>query len=87
MTKKREYEATFKLVVIGDSGKSFFQLLILFLNKNTHLPLAGVGKSCLLLRFADDTFSEATQSTIGVDFRFRTLYIDEKVFSTKKLFF
>jgi Ras-related protein Rab-1A len=29
---------------------------------------SGVGKSCLLLRFADDTFSESYITTIGVDF-------------------
>ncbi len=29
---------------------------------------AGVGKSCLLIRFADDTFTENYYSTIGVDF-------------------
>jgi Ras-related protein Rab-1A len=32
-----------------------------------------VGKSCLLVRFADDCFSENYITTIGVDFRFRTL--------------
>ena len=35
-----------------------------------------MGKSCLLLRFADDTFSESYITTIGVDFRFRTLQVD-----------
>jgi len=39
----------------------------------------GVGKSCILLRFADDTFTENHISTIGVDFRFRTVKMDKKV--------
>mmetsp|Transcript_18378 Transcript_18378/g.43089 ORF Transcript_18378/g.43089 Transcript_18378/m.43089 type:complete len:206 (-) Transcript_18378:47-664(-) len=38
---------------------------------------SGVGKSCLLLRFADDAFTESYISTIGVDFRFRTVQIGE----------
>jgi Ras-related protein Rab-1A len=39
----------------------------------------GVGKSCLLLRFADDNFTESRgPSTIGVDFRFRTIRVDNK---------
>ena len=29
---------------------------------------SGVGKSCLLLRFADDTYTASHISTIGVDF-------------------
>ena len=29
---------------------------------------SGVGKSCLLLRFADDTYTDSYISTIGVDF-------------------
>jgi len=37
-----------------------------------------VGKSCLLLRFADDSFTDSYISTIGVDFRFRTVNIDMK---------
>ena len=36
----------------------------------------GVGKSCLLLCFADDTYTESYISTIGVDFRIRTLEQD-----------
>lgn len=38
----------------------------------------GVGKSCILLRFADDTFTDSYISTIGVDFRFRTVEIEKK---------
>merc|ERR1719321_2356167 len=39
---------------------------------------SGVGKSCLLLRFADDSFTESYISTIGVDFRFRTVKVGDK---------
>lgn len=38
----------------------------------------GVGKSCLLLRFADDSFTESYITTIGVDFRFRTIIVGDK---------
>ena len=35
-----------------------------------------MGKSCLLLRFADNTFSGSYITTIGVDFKIRTLEIN-----------
>jgi len=37
---------------------------------------SGVGKSCLLLRFSDDIFTDSFISTIGVDFKIRTLEIN-----------
>eukprot|EP00826_Nyctotherus_ovalis_P046423 TRINITY_DN5244_c0_g1_i1.p1 TRINITY_DN5244_c0_g1~~TRINITY_DN5244_c0_g1_i1.p1 ORF type:complete len:207 (-),score=61.08 TRINITY_DN5244_c0_g1_i1:159-779(-) len=49
-----------------------------FLFKLVLIGDASVGKSCILVRFADDTFTENYITTIGVDFRFRTLRIDKK---------
>merc|ERR1711977_627351 len=40
---------------------------------------SGVGKSCLLLRYVDETYQESYISTIGVDFKIRTVEIDGKV--------
>nr|AAA50159.1 GTP binding protein [Glycine max] len=39
---------------------------------------SGVGKSCLLLRFSDDSYIESYISTIGVDFKIRTVEQDGK---------
>eukprot|EP01117_Protostelium_nocturnum_P018097 TRINITY_DN74_c0_g1_i1.p1 TRINITY_DN74_c0_g1~~TRINITY_DN74_c0_g1_i1.p1 ORF type:complete len:211 (+),score=76.42 TRINITY_DN74_c0_g1_i1:236-868(+) len=39
---------------------------------------SGVGKSCLLLRFADNVYTDSYISTIGVDFKIKTLTIDGK---------
>lgn len=42
--------------------------------------LSDVGKSSLLVRFADNTFSGNYITTIGVDFKIRTVEVDgEKV--------
>jgi Ras-related protein Rab-1A len=39
---------------------------------------SAVGKSSFIMRFADDTFCDTHISTIGVDFRFRTIDVDDK---------
>ena len=49
-----------------------------FLFKLLLIGDSGVGKSCLLLRFADDTYTESYISTIGVDFKIRTIELDGK---------
>ena len=51
-------------------GSNLFKLLL--------IGDSGVGKSCLLLRFADDTYTESYISTIGVDFKSRTIELDGK---------
>ncbi|KAL5230089.1 hypothetical protein ABZP36_028865 [Zizania latifolia] len=40
--------------------------------------IAGVGKSCLLLRFSDGSFTTSFITTIGIDFKIRTIELDGK---------
>lgn len=40
---------------------------------------SGAGKSCMLLRFADDSYTESFITTIGVDFKIRTLDLEGKI--------
>jgi Ras-related protein Rab-1A len=74
-----EYDYLFKLLLIGDSGvgkvrvptsnhRRFYQQRSLTPSK----------QSCLLLRFADDTYTESYISTIGVDFKIRTIELEGK---------
>ncbi|KAG3272238.1 RAB1A-containing [Ictidomys tridecemlineatus] len=46
---------------------------------------SGVGKTCLLLRFANDTYTESYISTIGVDFKIRTIESDGKTIKFQKI--
>ena len=40
---------------------------------------SGVGKSCLLLQFVNHLHRESYTSTIGVDFKVKTIILNEKV--------
>ena len=39
---------------------------------------SGVGKSCLLLRFCDDAWTPSFITTIGIDFKIRTIELEGK---------
>ncbi|KAJ1921876.1 GTP-binding protein [Mycoemilia scoparia] len=39
---------------------------------------SGVGKSCLLLRFSEDSFTPSFITTIGIDFKIRTIDLEDK---------
>ena len=39
---------------------------------------SGVGKSCIVLRYTDNTFSQNLMSSIGVDFKLKNIEIDNK---------
>ena len=52
------------------AGSSFDHLFKILL-----IGDAGVGKSSILLRFTDDSFEEQMSSTIGVDFRVKTVTV------------
>ena len=58
ISKGKDYDYIFKIVLIGDTC---------------------VGKSCILVRFSDDIFNDNYVTTIGVDFRFKTMVIKNKV--------
>lgn len=61
---------TFSGAALGRVSDYLFKLLL--------IGDSGVGKSCLLLRFADDTYTESYISTIGVDFKIRTIELEGK---------
>jgi len=57
MSKAKNYDHLFKLLLIGDSA---------------------VGKTCILFRFSDDQFNSSFISTIGIDFKIKTVDINGK---------
>ncbi|CAG8640732.1 18435_t:CDS:2, partial [Racocetra persica] len=84
-SKSAAYDYLIKLLLIGDSGVvtlSTEELASAFPSSvNATLSsflLLRVGKSCLLLRFSDDSFTPSFITTIGIDFKIRTIELDGK---------
>lgn len=57
-----------------NTSKAEFDVLLKFLL----LGDSGVGKSCFLLRFCDDSFTPSFISTMGIDFKIRTITVGDK---------
>ena len=50
-----------------------------FLFKLLIIGESGVGKTCLLLRFTDDSFTQNHLTTIGIDFKIKIINIEDKL--------
>lgn len=59
---------------MGSRGNASYDFLI----KLLLIGDSGVGKSCLLLRFSDDSFTTSFITTIGIDFKIKTIELDGK---------
>ena len=53
------------------SGESNYVFKVLLLGDST------VGKTCFLMRFTENTFQEIYMSTIGLDYRFKKMPVDD----------
>lgn len=60
------------LVELGSIEANFYQIKLLLIGDS------GVGKSCCLLRFSEDSFTPSFITTIGIDFKIRTIELDGK---------
>ncbi|KAH9627107.1 hypothetical protein KSS87_009765 [Heliosperma pusillum] len=67
-----DYDYLIKLLLIGDSA------LTQMPKTDCATGFTGVGKSCLLLRFSDGSFTTNFITTIGIDFKIRTIELDGK---------
>jgi Ras-related protein Rab-8A len=82
MSSETKYDYLCKLLIVGDSVCLSLSLSLFFgLCVILHfvvIVVQSVGKSCLLLRYCDDAFSESFITTIGIDFKVRTVIVNGK---------
>ena len=69
------FDMQIKLLMIGDSGEPIFAWFVWYPNDGIIL---GVGKTCLLLRYANDSFSPTFITTIGIDFKIKNIQLEGK---------
>jgi GTPase SAR1 family protein len=50
-----------------------------FLYKILLIGDSGVGKSCIILQYTENNFSQNLMNSIGVDFKLKTIEVDGKV--------
>ena len=92
--QNNSFDMQIKLLMIGDSGKretgfwkrrlGSLEISISFHTRRLNdVPFAvsfsGVGKTCLLLRYASEpVFSPTFITTIGIDFKIKNIVLDDK---------
>uniref|UniRef100_A0A8C6FL31 small monomeric GTPase n=1 Tax=Moschus moschiferus TaxID=68415 RepID=A0A8C6FL31_MOSMO len=59
-------------------AKKTYDLLFKLLFKLLLIGDSGVGKACVLFRFSDDAFNTTFISTIGIDFKIKTVELQGK---------
>ncbi len=77
-TEKLPPDAQVKLYMVGDQCKSKSTIKEKNGNLLTSLPFSGVGKTCLMLNFSGLTFATDHISTVGIDFKHKTVVINNK---------
>lgn len=83
---KVSWQMHFRVTVIVSEVPPSFSLLVTQVHSKRirrvlfckFLLPPGVGKSCLLLRFCDDAWTPSFITTIGIDFKIRTIELDGK---------
>ena len=71
--RQKAVQTTLRMASAKSSNKPFDVLVKLLL-----IGDSGVGKSCLLLRYSDDKFTTSFITTIGIDFKIKTIHLDQK---------
>ena len=72
------FDMQIKLLMIGDSGKFVADYDCWHFCDPIFECSLGVGKTCLLLRYANDSFSPTFITTIGIDFKIKNIQLDGK---------